>query len=129
MAIDVKVVCSDCGTVTDSVVSAGDAEILCPDCRRNMPNLPKEEFRQIESSLNSQRMMGIVAILLTLAAMVLLYFWAGPLGSWVSTDNKDYLSRNPREDTTMFFAAAAGCIVIAAILGALASRKRFVVEI
>ena len=129
MAIDVKVACSDCGTVTDDIIRVDDKEILCPDCRRMMPNVPKEDFTQVEKTQSSQRLMGVFALVLMLGAAALLVFWAGAPSAWVSTADQKYLARNPREDTTMFFAAAAGCALIAGILGALASRKRFVVEI
>lgn len=122
MAIEVKVTCSDCGTVSDQILKSGDKEIICPDCRRNMPNLPSDDFKQVEKTLKSQSMLGLIALLLGLAALVLLYFWADPMNAWVS-------KAGHKEGDVVFFAAAAGCMLVAAILGALASRKRFVVEI
>lgn len=123
MPIGVKVACSDCGTVTDQVLESGDKEIICPDCRRNMPNIPAEDFKQIEKTLSGQKVLGIIALALVAASIALLWFWADPNTSWASGKAKS------NDQQTMFFAAAGGCMLIAAILGALASRKRYVVEI
>ena len=47
MAIDVNIKCSDCGTVAEKRLRAEDVEIVCPEYRRNMPNLPKDEFKDV----------------------------------------------------------------------------------
>jgi len=128
MAIDVETKCSDCGTVVEQELTADDKEILCPECRRNMPNLPKDEFKQIEKTQSSQRLMGILALLMIIVAGVLMYLWAGQPAAWISTANPDYLAKNPREDTVMFLAGATGCVLLALVFGFLGSRKRYVVE-
>lgn len=134
MAIDVKIKCSDCGTVADKTLRAEDKEIVCPECRRNMPNLTKEDFNDVSKTLGSQRLMGIVSLLFGLGAIVLLVLYAGPTQTWVSTDNPDYVKRMEKAgmsrsaDTTMFLYGAGGCILLCGIFGVLSARKRYVVE-
>src|SRR5438105_376863 len=122
MAIEVKVVCSDCGTVVDETLNAADKEILCPECRRNMPNLPREEFRQIEKTLSTQLILGLFALAFFAGAGVLIYLYAGEPKTWVSSDL-------PRTDTSTYLMGAGGCVLIGLVLGVLSSRKRYVIEI
>ncbi len=134
MAIDVKIKCSDCGTVVDHSLHAQDTEIVCPECRRAMPNLLPEEYKEVAKTLSSERVMGIVALFFVIIACVLLVLYIGPASAWVSTDDKDYLDRMAKAgisrnaDTSMFFFGAIGCIVLAGVFGALSAVKRFVVE-
>lgn len=134
MAIEVKILCSDCGTVTEKRLRADDKEIVCPECRRNMPNLAKEEYRDVAKTLSGQMWMGVVALLFAIGAAVLLVLYVGQPTTWVSTDNPDYVKRMEKvglsrtADTSMFFYGAAGCIVLCGVFGVLSSRKRYVVE-
>ena len=134
MAIGVKIKCSDCGTVVDRNLHADDTEIICPECRRNMPNLPREEYRDVERTLSGQRTMGIVALVFLVGAIVLFVFYAGAPDTWVSTDNPEYVKRLEKSglsraaDTSMFLYGAGGCILLCGIFGLLSARKRYVVE-
>ena len=134
MAIDVKIKCSDCGTVVDRSLRAEDKEIVCPECRRNMPNLAKEDFKDAAKTLSGQRIMGIVSLLFLGGAIALLVMYAGPTQTWVSTDNPDYVKRMEKAgisrsaDTSLFLYGAAGCALLCGVFGALSARKRYIVE-
>ncbi len=120
MAIEVKIKCSDCGTISDRSLTAGDTEIICPECRRNMPNLSKDEFRSVSRTLTTQSLLGVIAVLAMIGAAVLMYFYVG--------EPKNWISGSAAKDTSQFLYGAIGCIVIAAVFGVLSALKRFVVE-
>ncbi len=136
MAIDVMIKCSECETVANRKLHAEDKEIVCPNpnCGRNMPNLPKEDFKDVSKTLSSQFIMGVVSLLFAVGACVLLFLYAGPVETWVSTDNPEYVKRMEKvglsrnADTSMFLYGAGGCILLCAVFGALSARKRYVVE-
>jgi hypothetical protein len=131
MAIDVLVQCSDCGALFERHLSADDSEIICPECRRNMQNLTPEEFKDVEKTQSSQNLLGVLALAMLLVSAVLMYLWVGAPAAWVSTDNKEYLTKYAitREVNAMFLAGAVLCVLLAGILGFLASRRSYVVEI
>jgi hypothetical protein len=127
MAICVQTRCSDCGCVVDQVLHVDDGEVRCPDCSRNVPNLDREEFKAVERTQKSQQLMGVLSVLALAAVPVLMVLWMGFLTnvkSWISTDDKAVV----RDDTTLYLAVAGVCILLAMIFGALASRKRYVVD-
>jgi len=133
MAIDVKIQCSECGTVAETRLN-DNAEIVCPECRRSAPSLPKEEYTDVARTLSGQRLMGIVALVFAIAAVVLLFMYVGQPDTWISSDNAEFIKRLEKSglarnaDTSSFLYGAGGCILMCMIFGVLSSRKRFLVE-
>ena len=69
MPIDVKVVCSDCGTESLRRIKPGDKEIICYNCYRVMPSISNDEYKQVERTLGSQFWMGVAALTLFAACV------------------------------------------------------------
>jgi len=122
MAINVQVRCSDCGEVVERTLNQNDTEIICPECQRNMPSLSKEEYRSIEKTQGSQKLLGILSIAFAIGVAVMLFLYIGDPKSWISG------AKSAVADS-MFLYGAAACLLVSAILGFLSARREYVVEI
>lgn len=129
MAIDVKLRCSECSTTRPVLLNADLKELVCPVCGRRIQNLTQEEHAEIAAAQSRQRVFAIISMVFFALAIVAVFMWVGT--SWAykveHTASKTALIAPP-EPNMGFMVGALVCGLVAMVVGALASSKRYIVE-
>jgi len=125
MAIAVKLRCSECETTYPTDLNPEEREIVCPVCGRRMQNLTQAEHSEIEAVQKRQQLLGIIALVFFALSVVCLIMWMG--SNWSYKVDAGRVQVPPEANTGLMIGTFV-CGLITAVLGGMASAKRFVVE-
>ena len=125
MAIAVRLKCSECSTIRPVSLNTETKEIVCPVCGRRIQNLTDAEHSEIEGTQKKQLIFSIISLVFFGLAMVCLFLFMGDTWTYKAASKT---VTAPPEANVGFFIGTLVCGVVAAVIGAIGSAKRFVVE-
>lgn len=132
MAIDVRLLCSECSLIRDVRIKEDHKELMCPLCGRRLQNLTEEELKEVEQVQKKQQLCSFVAIAFFVLATVCAIMWAVngcPVsGMQYQPDGKLVAAIGDIKPNDMLLIGGGACALVGIVLAAMASRKRFVVE-
>jgi hypothetical protein len=133
MEVLIKLRCSECEFVRETVLKSDDAEIICVNCGRRMANFEADEHREMVQQQSSQRTLSIVALVMFFLAVVFIILWAGNPGAWpsgktVADSGEVVKATGIVEPNSSLFIGFCITALAAFVLSIVASTKRHVAE-
>lgn len=127
MAIGVRLKCSDCGLTRQVKIKAEEQELECPSCGRRGENLSSADHQVIAATLSKQQILGIVSLVLFLAAAFCLLSVFSDHSKWLYVKSGKGFNPPAVADNTFFFITIVLGLA-SMITGMMSSVKRYVVE-